>query len=76
MNFTNLFYIKQSGFQELVHQFPKDHEKFCDLKDSIIFYDDYSGIGTRCYMCQMDDHIGQNCPHLHFKMLRMPSLGC
>ena len=66
-DFTTLFTINLNDFLRITQKLPFDFEKYCEIKDSILNYNSYKDIYTRCFSCKEDSHIVGNCPYLHFK---------
>ncbi len=36
------------------------------IKDKIIFNQDYEKLFVRCQVCHQKNHLGKNCPIIHF----------
>ncbi|KAL4510860.1 hypothetical protein ABPG73_007938 [Tetrahymena malaccensis] len=65
VDFTTLIKIERQEFIQLLQTSPADYEKFCFIKDRIIFKQEYQDIGVKCYSCQRYDHLISKCPLIH-----------
>jgi len=45
IDFTTLLMIKRKDFIELLKQYPEDYEKYCQLRDNIIFKSNFEDLG-------------------------------
>jgi len=44
LSFSKLLVIKREDFIELIKNYPEEYEKFCLIKDKIMFENDYSTV--------------------------------
>ncbi|EAR89993.2 cyclic nucleotide-binding domain protein (macronuclear) [Tetrahymena thermophila SB210] len=65
VDFTTLIKIERQEFIQLLSTSPADYEKFCFIKDRIMFKQAYQDIGVKCYSCQRYDHLISQCPVIH-----------
>ncbi|KAL4438146.1 hypothetical protein ABPG74_016925 [Tetrahymena malaccensis] len=66
MEFSQFLVIKRSDFIETLKQFSDDYEKFCMLKDQLMFNSKNSGIDQSCFGCSSKDHFFLECPTIHY----------
>ena len=64
--YTKLYKISQTSFQEVLSKFPQDYEKYCELRDKIILYNNYTDLNIRCLICNKKDHLSNNCNLIHY----------
>jgi len=64
--FTKVYKISHKKFLETLTSFPKDYEKYCEIKDKIILYHDFNNCNIRCHICLRKDHLNDNCALAHF----------
>lgn len=65
-DFTTIYYIKQEDFLHLIKRNKTDYENYCRMRDSIILYNDFYFLYTKCYSCNQMGHFISECPLLHF----------
>ncbi|CAD8187950.1 unnamed protein product [Paramecium octaurelia] len=63
--FTKAFKIKRENFIAILQSFPNDYEKFCDVRDRLI-YNEYSTLQLNCYSCNSNKHLINTCHILHY----------
>lgn len=66
VDYTSAFKLKKDDFFCLLRKYPYDYEKFCKIKDSINLYEDYSDLHIKCYSCQGNAHLIQECPNIKY----------
>ncbi|KAL4480549.1 hypothetical protein ABPG72_022304 [Tetrahymena utriculariae] len=66
MEFSQFLVIKRSDFIETLKQFSDDYERFCMLKDQLMFNSKNSGIDQSCFGCSSKDHFFLECPTIHY----------
>ncbi|EAR84197.2 cyclic nucleotide-binding domain protein (macronuclear) [Tetrahymena thermophila SB210] len=66
MEFSQFLVIKRSDFIETLKQFSDDYERFCMLKDQLMFNSKNSGIDQSCFGCSSKDHFFLECPAIHY----------
>ena len=64
--YTQVYKISHENFAEVLSKFPKDYEKYCEIKDQIILYQNYKNYNLRCKICSRKEHINKNCPLTQF----------
>ncbi len=70
INFTSAYMIKKEDFVRLLKKYPRDYQKFCEIKDSINLYEDYKQLYIKCYSCNQIPHLIQNCPNILYKPIK------
>lgn len=66
VQFVHCFYLDKKKFLQILPKFEQDHQIFCDIRDSILIYQDYSPLNIQCLGCNQYDHPAKLCPNLHF----------
>ncbi|KAL4510498.1 hypothetical protein ABPG72_004652 [Tetrahymena utriculariae] len=71
LEFTTLIKIERAKFIEIVKEVPSDYEKFCQIKDDIIFNNNCKHSMKKCNYCQHIDsdqayHCERECPIVHY----------
>ncbi|CAD8102447.1 unnamed protein product [Paramecium sonneborni] len=66
LEFTQLYKIKQSDFINIILSNKVDHERFMYIKHSIQ-YGYFNIINLKCYSCDSQTHLINNCPILNYK---------
>lgn len=69
-DFTTVYVIKREEFLKLMEKYPRDYQKFCEIKDNINLYSDYSDLYIKCYSCNNSNHTVQQCPLLNYKPIK------
>ena len=69
-DFTTVFMIKQEDFLNVIRKYNKDFEKYCEIRDNINHYNDYSDIFLKCFSCNEPTHPVKYCNLLHYTALR------
>ena len=59
----SLAYLKRDDFLNILRNYPLEYEKFCVLRDSLIFND--KRIDIKCTSCGEYTHSFKNCSILH-----------
>ncbi|CAD8084162.1 unnamed protein product [Paramecium sonneborni] len=66
VGFTKLLVLSRNDFLQELKDFPNDYEKFCHIKDDLIYNYRSSYIPKYCESCQSSEHEVNNCTMLHF----------
>ena len=66
LGFSNVFEIKKEDFLRILQKNKTDLEKFCQIKDEILLYKDYSDLYLKCLSCGQGSHRVKDCPLLHY----------
>ncbi|EAR91772.2 cyclic nucleotide-binding domain protein (macronuclear) [Tetrahymena thermophila SB210] len=66
LSFSTLLKIKRSDFVNILKQYQSDYEKFCMIKDKIIFSGFYAQLNEQCSSCKERTHSEILCPILHY----------
>ena len=69
-DFTTVFMIRQEDFISIIRKYNKDFEKYCEIKDNINNYNDYTDIFLKCFSCNEPTHPVRFCNLLHYTALR------
>ena len=70
LSFSSLFVIKKETFLEILRNFPEDYEKYCQIKDQINLYKDFSQLFLLCEACHNPNHNIIKCPWLHLSLCK------
>lgn len=62
----SLVYFEMEGFKKILHKFPKDYERYCELKDDILM--NSNTLDLRCNSCYRYDHTFSCCPLITMHM--------
>ncbi|KAL4495877.1 hypothetical protein ABPG73_010945 [Tetrahymena malaccensis] len=65
--YTHLLRISRSDFINIVREHSKEIEVFCQIRDRILIYEQYSCINIKCQVCSQNTHLIQECPMVHFQ---------
>ena len=66
IDFTTIYCIKQDEFLHIIKKNKIDYENYCRMRDSILLYDDYSLMHTKCSSCKLGGHLVGKCPLIHY----------
>ena len=66
VNFSSLFTLKRDEVIPILKENPEDFEKFCMIKDQLIFYRSKRILRSKCPCCRALDHSIFECNCLHF----------
>ena len=64
--YSKVYKISHEKFLEVLSNFPNDYEKYCELKDKIILYENYNDLNLRCLICYKKDHLCNQCNLVHY----------
>ncbi|KAL4497691.1 hypothetical protein ABPG73_020788 [Tetrahymena malaccensis] len=64
--FTTLLILNREEFLQILVNHQEDYEKFCAIKDSLIFCENYQLINVECLSCKSQGHQILQCPYLHY----------
>jgi len=64
--FTKVYKISHEKFIATLRNFPEDYEKYCEIRDKFILYQDFSKSNLRCFICLRKDHLSNSCPLVHY----------
>ncbi|KAL4469615.1 hypothetical protein ABPG74_004868 [Tetrahymena malaccensis] len=67
IEFTKLLAIKRVNFLEIIQSSPSDLEKFCMIKDSILYSNKLDMVGLSCYCCKSSSHLVTQCSFIHLQ---------
>jgi hypothetical protein len=65
-DFTTILKIDRDQFLEILRKNDKDFQVFCEIKDKIMMYSDFSGIKIQCGLCKSSFHMSSMCETSHF----------
>ena len=63
--FSSVYKISKPEFLKFLALHPKDHERFCEIRDKALFYEKNNEIFS-CYSCNKKDHLLAECPLLRY----------
>ncbi|CAD8093469.1 unnamed protein product [Paramecium primaurelia] len=66
VGFTKLLVLSRNDFLQELKDFPNDYEKFCHIKDDLIYNYKSTYIHRLCESCSSQAHEINLCPLLHF----------
>ena len=66
VGYTSVFYIQRKELLDLLKDFPADLEKFCEIKDKIMLYNDIEALHGQCELCGKMTHFKRQCPFVNF----------
>ena len=66
LKYTKLYKISHLNFLKILKIFPRDYEKYCEIRDKIILSQEYSNFDLRCHVCNKKDHLTETCRLVHF----------
>ena len=64
--YTTVYKIKRDSFLTLLKSHPSDYQKFFELRDRIILYNDLSSLNIRCSICDRKNHFNNRCNLTHY----------
>ena len=67
MTFTTLYVVSRESFLSIIKADERDFQTFCQIKDKLIFNNDYKKLYLQCSSCHEDTHCTKDCPF--FKMI-------
>ena len=68
ISFSSLFVLKKETFFRIIKENNEDFEKFCEIRDQMILYNNFSGIFHHCPSCDKVNHTMINCPFFHLTL--------
>ncbi|CAD8208797.1 unnamed protein product [Paramecium pentaurelia] len=67
VGFSKLICLEQKYFLKLLQEYPEDYEKYCQIKDSMLFTDQNQELLPQtCFSCNKKYHSMINCPKIHY----------
>ncbi|KRX00772.1 Cyclic nucleotide-binding protein [Pseudocohnilembus persalinus] len=66
LDFTTILKINRNDFLYMIQNNPVDYEKFCYIKDRVLFSKNLGIINDKCLSCNKSDHTIRDCNMLHF----------
>ncbi|CAD8125819.1 unnamed protein product [Paramecium sonneborni] len=67
VSFSKLICLEQKFFLKLLQEYPDDYEKYCQIKDSLLFSDEnHNLLPQTCFSCSKKFHSMINCPLIHY----------
>lgn len=64
--YTQVYSLSRESFLETLALFPRDHEKYCQIKDQMLLYANYQSYNLRCLICNKKSHLTEKCDLLHY----------
>ncbi|KAL4482960.1 hypothetical protein ABPG74_018986 [Tetrahymena malaccensis] len=68
VEFTKLLAIKRTSFFELIQSSPLDLERYCMIKDSILYSNKLEMVDVFCYCCKSSNHLVTQCNFIHLQL--------
>ncbi|KAL4509705.1 hypothetical protein ABPG73_022921 [Tetrahymena malaccensis] len=59
--FTKIVKINREDFLKVVQKNEIEYQKFCELKDRIQFYQDFTSLNLKCSICKSFYHLDKDC---------------
>ncbi|CAD8126309.1 unnamed protein product [Paramecium sonneborni] len=67
VGFTKLICLEQKYFLKLLLEYPEDYEKYCQIKDSLLFSNQNQDLLPQtCFSCSKKFHSMIDCPLIHY----------
>ena len=66
LDFTTTFAIDKNEFLSIINKVNRDFEKFNEIKEKLILYNDPSPLHSRCFSCRRPNHKLEKCPIIHY----------
>ncbi|KAL4491616.1 hypothetical protein ABPG73_013419 [Tetrahymena malaccensis] len=66
IGFTTLLILNRNEFIKILQKYPQDLEQYCQIRDKILYNNDFSKIFHKCYSCSSQKHTIIDCPYIHF----------
>ncbi|KAL4505240.1 hypothetical protein ABPG72_016307 [Tetrahymena utriculariae] len=63
---TSIFSLKLSSFLKIIRQDVESYEKFCYVKDQVIYQQYLSSVHFSCLSCQSKNHTLKECPCIFY----------
>ncbi|KAL4462328.1 hypothetical protein ABPG73_009906 [Tetrahymena malaccensis] len=65
--FTKLMILSRKNFMEIIKKNEKEFQKFNEIKDKLLFYNQFQIINLQCDICQQSSHFTIYCPNICMK---------
>lgn len=65
-DFVSVLFVKREDFIKTLRSFPHDYQRYCQIKDQLLLGNNFKAINLNCYACKQYDHLGSDCPLLHY----------
>ncbi|KAL4464771.1 hypothetical protein ABPG74_011332 [Tetrahymena malaccensis] len=65
-DFTKIVKLNRQKFINIIQNYERDYETFCQIRDNIQFYDNLKELGDQCSTCSSKSHSSLKCPRAHF----------
>ena len=66
LDFTTTFAIDKNEFLSIINKVNKDFEKFNEIKEKLVIYNDSFPLHSRCFCCCDSSHRLEKCPIIHY----------
>lgn len=66
LGFTSLLRVKREIFLKNLKLSEANYQKFKEIEDKINIHKDYSCINLKCYFCEKDTHLLDECSIVHY----------
>ena len=68
--FTSVYMIKHQDALEIIKDNALDYQTFCQIKDQINLYQNFTSLYQKCPLCNENQHIPTECPMMHLVVCR------
>ncbi|EAR95446.2 cyclic nucleotide-binding domain protein (macronuclear) [Tetrahymena thermophila SB210] len=65
--YSQILRITNKDLIDIVKRDQKDFERFCQIRDNILMYEQYSSLQLTCSICNYSTHQVVNCPMIHLQ---------
>ncbi|KAL4495876.1 hypothetical protein ABPG73_010944 [Tetrahymena malaccensis] len=65
--YSQVLRISNKDLIDIIKRDQKDFEKFCQIRDNILMYEQYSSLQLTCEICNYATHQVVNCPMIHLQ---------
>ncbi len=66
-DFCSLYRISSEKFKSILMEHSEDYEKFCEIRDNLIYNRRFDLVDYYCGVCEESNHLSKNCPAIQYK---------
>jgi hypothetical protein len=66
VNFTQVALLDFDDFHRVLIEYPEDFERYCLIRDNLLYNQNYKNLGKVCEICQ-SSHSFMRCPFVFFQ---------
>ncbi|EAS05387.2 cyclic nucleotide-binding domain protein (macronuclear) [Tetrahymena thermophila SB210] len=63
-DFTKIMRLDRQDLIEIVKKNDSEYQKYCEIKDKILFQNGYQNVDLKCLVCNSQTHLFQNCTNI------------